>query len=66
MRRSITEYPTNGHKRSLREIAVEVESAGFVTRRGTRYGGRRWRAWSEPDGPHCDQPSRVRRDRQDA
>src|ERR1700721_727019 len=39
MRRSITEYPTNGHKRSLREIAVELESAGFVTRRGTRYGG---------------------------
>jgi hypothetical protein len=39
MRRSITEYPTNGHKRSLREIAVEQESAGFVTRCGTRYGG---------------------------
>jgi hypothetical protein len=39
MRRSTTEYPTNGHKRSLREIAVELESAGFVTRRGTRYGG---------------------------
>ena len=35
--RKLRRYPTNGHKRSLREIAVELES--FVTRRGTRYGG---------------------------
>ena len=37
--RKLRRYPTNGHKRSLREIAVDLESAGFVTRRGTRYGG---------------------------
>jgi hypothetical protein len=37
--RKLRRYSTNGHKRSLREIAVEPESAGFVTRRGTRYGG---------------------------
>jgi hypothetical protein len=37
--RKLRRYPTNGHERSLREIAVELESAGFVTRRGTRYGG---------------------------
>ena len=37
--RKLRRYPTNGHKRSLREIAVELESAAFVTRRCTRYGG---------------------------
>ena len=37
--RKLRRYPANGHKRSLREIAVELESAVFVTRRGTRYGG---------------------------
>jgi hypothetical protein len=37
--RKLRRYPANGHKRSLREIAVELESAVFVTRRGTRYSG---------------------------
>ena len=37
--RKLRRYPTNGHKHLLREIAVELWSAGFVTRRGTRYGG---------------------------
>jgi hypothetical protein len=31
--RRLRRYPTNGHKRR------RVESAGFVARRGTRYGG---------------------------
>jgi DNA invertase Pin-like site-specific DNA recombinase len=30
-------YPVNYRKRSLREIAVELEAAGHVTRAGTRY-----------------------------
>jgi DNA invertase Pin-like site-specific DNA recombinase len=37
--RKLRRYLVNGHMRSLREIAVELESAGFVTRAGTRYGG---------------------------
>ena len=31
-------YPVNKRKRTLRAIAAELEAAGHVTRRGTRYG----------------------------
>jgi DNA invertase Pin-like site-specific DNA recombinase len=37
--KKLRRYPVNGHKRSLNEIAAELETAGFITRRGTRYGG---------------------------
>jgi DNA invertase Pin-like site-specific DNA recombinase len=36
--KKLRRYPVNGHMRSFREIAAELEAAGFVTRRGTRYG----------------------------
>jgi hypothetical protein len=29
----------SGRKRSLNEIAAALEAQGYVTRRGTRYGG---------------------------
>jgi hypothetical protein len=35
--RKLSRYPVNGHMRSLREIAVELEAAGHITRAGTRY-----------------------------
>ena len=37
--RKLRRYPVNGHKRSLNEVAAELEVQGYVTRRGTRYGG---------------------------
>jgi DNA invertase Pin-like site-specific DNA recombinase len=37
--RKLRRYPVNGHKRSLNEVAAELEAQGYVTRRGTRYGG---------------------------
>jgi hypothetical protein len=30
-------YPVNNRRRSLREIAADLEAAGHVTRAGTRY-----------------------------
>jgi hypothetical protein len=36
--RKLTRYPVNGRKRSLRDLAVELESAGHVSIAGTRYG----------------------------
>jgi DNA invertase Pin-like site-specific DNA recombinase len=36
--KKLRRYPVNGHKRSLREIAVELGKAGHVTRRGILYG----------------------------
>jgi hypothetical protein len=36
--RKLRRYPLNGRKRSLREVAVELEAAGHVTSAGTRYG----------------------------
>jgi DNA invertase Pin-like site-specific DNA recombinase len=37
--KKLRRYPVNGHKRSLNEVAAELEAEGYVTRRGTRYGG---------------------------
>ena len=37
--KKLRRYPVNGHKRSLNEVAAELEAQGYVTRRGTRYGG---------------------------
>jgi DNA invertase Pin-like site-specific DNA recombinase len=37
--KKLRRYPTNGRMRSLNEIAAALETAGFITRRGTRYGG---------------------------
>jgi DNA invertase Pin-like site-specific DNA recombinase len=37
--RKLRRYPVNGHNRSLNEVAAELEAHGYVTRRGTRYGG---------------------------
>jgi hypothetical protein len=37
--KKLRRYPVNGHKRSLNEVAAELEAKGYVTRRGTRYGG---------------------------
>jgi hypothetical protein len=34
--KAFLERPLEGHARSLREIAAELEMAGYVTRRGTR------------------------------
>jgi hypothetical protein len=31
-------YPVNGHRRSLRDVAAELEKAGHVTSKGTAYG----------------------------
>jgi DNA invertase Pin-like site-specific DNA recombinase len=35
--KKLRRYPANGHKRSLSEVAVALEAAGHITRRGTRY-----------------------------
>ena len=35
--RKLARYPTNHRKRSLRDIAGELEAAGYVTSKGTRY-----------------------------
>jgi DNA invertase Pin-like site-specific DNA recombinase len=37
--KKLRRYPVNGHKRSLNEVAAELEAQGYVTRKGTRYGG---------------------------
>ena len=34
----LARYPTNGRKRSLRDIAAELEAAGHVAKGGKRYG----------------------------
>jgi hypothetical protein len=34
----LSRYHLKGHARSLRDIAAELEAAGHVTRKGTRYG----------------------------
>ena len=36
--KKLRRYPLDGRKRSLREVAVELEAAGHVTSAGTRYG----------------------------
>ena len=36
--KKLARYPVNGRKRSLRDIAAELEAAGHVTSAGTRYG----------------------------
>jgi hypothetical protein len=36
--RNLGAIRSNGRKRSLREVAVELEAAGHVTSTGTRYG----------------------------
>jgi DNA invertase Pin-like site-specific DNA recombinase len=35
--RKLARYPVNHRKRSLRDIAAELEAAGYVTSKGTRY-----------------------------
>ena len=35
--KKLARYPVNGRKRSLRDVAAELESAGHVTADGTRY-----------------------------
>jgi DNA invertase Pin-like site-specific DNA recombinase len=34
----LARYPINGRRRTLREIAAELEAAGHVTSKGTTYG----------------------------
>ena len=36
--KKLARYPVNGRRRSLREIAAELEAAGHVTSKGTPYG----------------------------
>ena len=36
--KKLARYPTNGRKRSLRDVAAELEDAGFVSASGKRYG----------------------------
>ena len=36
--KKLARYPVHGRKRSLRNIATELEAAGYVTGAGTRYG----------------------------
>ena len=36
--KKLKRYPVNGRKRSLNQVAAELEAQGYVTRRGTRYG----------------------------
>jgi hypothetical protein len=36
--KKLARYPINGRRRSLREIAAELEKAGLLTSAGTRYG----------------------------
>jgi hypothetical protein len=36
--KKLARYPVNGRRRSLREIAAELQTAGHVTSRGTSYG----------------------------
>jgi hypothetical protein len=35
--RKLARYPVNGRKRSLRDVAAELEAHGHVTRDGKRY-----------------------------
>jgi hypothetical protein len=35
--KKLARYPTNGRKRSLRDIPAELEAAGHLTSAGTRY-----------------------------
>jgi DNA invertase Pin-like site-specific DNA recombinase len=36
--KKLRRYPVNGRKRSLRDVAVELEATGHITSAGTRYG----------------------------
>jgi len=36
--KKLARYPVHGQKRSLRDVAAELEAAGYVTGAGTRYG----------------------------
>ena len=36
--KKLARYPVNRRKRSLREIAAELETAGHLTSKGTAYG----------------------------
>ena len=36
--KKLARYPVNGRKRSLRNVAAELEAVGHVTGKGTRYG----------------------------
>jgi hypothetical protein len=36
--KKLARYPLNGRRRSLRDVADELEAAGHVTSTGTRYG----------------------------
>ena len=36
--KKLARYPVNGRKRSLRDIAADLEAAGHMTSAGTRYG----------------------------
>jgi DNA invertase Pin-like site-specific DNA recombinase len=38
--RKLARYPVNGRRRSLREVAAELEAAGHVTAKGTRYAAK--------------------------
>ena len=37
--KKLRRYPIAGRKRSLNEVAAALEAQGYVTRKGTRYGG---------------------------
>ena len=36
--KKLARYPVNGRRRSLRDVAAELETAGHLTSLGTRYG----------------------------
>jgi hypothetical protein len=36
--KKLAHYPVNGRRRSLRDVAAELETAGHLTGAGTRYG----------------------------
>lgn len=38
--KKLARYPTNGRKRSLRDVAAELEAAGHVTANGKRYAAK--------------------------
>ena len=36
--KKLARYPVNGRRRSLRDVAAELETDGHVTSKGTAYG----------------------------
>jgi hypothetical protein len=36
--KNLARYPVNVRRRSLRDVAAELEAAGYVTKANTRYG----------------------------